>query len=97
LATVDSFTVHYFIFTGNGTISFTGEFTDYQQYDMKNNGIRVFRFSDDITMSIVDIWETLQLFLLSLIGAHVPEWTAEDNIKFLAEYLSTFVSPKITT
>jgi len=47
----------------------------------------VFRFPTGITMTIVDIWETLQLFLGALLGKSVPSWTAEDNAKFLEDHM----------
>jgi len=86
-ATISDFHVHYFIFDGESTIEFRGDFSDDLVYDMAHNGFRVFRFPTGITMTIVDIWETLQLFLGALIGKSVPEWTAEDNVKFLKDHM----------
>jgi len=37
------------------------------------------------------------LFFGGLIGAHVPEWTASDNLQFLADHMDNVMPPRTTT
>jgi len=39
-------------------------------------------------MTGTEIYETILLFFGALIGAHVPEWTAEDNLLFLKDHMN---------
>jgi len=88
IATTQSFHIEYFEFTGHWHLKWSGDLPEASQYDIEKNGFRIFRFTDDIHMTIVDVWETLQLFLGALVQHEVPDWTAEDNLKFLKDYMN---------
>eukprot|EP00960_Hanusia_phi_P057270 763519-Hanusia_phi.AAC.4 len=62
--------------------------------DMTTNGVRIFRLSQSVAMTIVDTWETLQLFLGALTGGPgVPRGVAERNLKFLNKYANYEMKP----
>jgi hypothetical protein len=87
LAYIADFTFHYFFLGGESTVEFRGKLSPDVAYDVSTKGFRVFRLPTGITMTVVDIWETLQLFIGGLLGESVPEWTAEDNAKFLIDHM----------
>eukprot|EP01126_Amoeba_proteus_P047396 TRINITY_DN5401_c0_g1_i18.p1 TRINITY_DN5401_c0_g1~~TRINITY_DN5401_c0_g1_i18.p1 ORF type:complete len:504 (+),score=105.11 TRINITY_DN5401_c0_g1_i18:327-1838(+) len=64
-----------------------GGWTESELFDLQTNGIRVFKFPDGIVLSIDELFETALMFFGGLVGAHVPEWTAEDNLKFLQDHM----------
>jgi hypothetical protein len=63
-------------------------------FDLQTNGIRIFKFPDGVLASAEEIFETALLFFGGLIGAHVPEWTAEDNLKFLQDHMGVTMPPR---
>lgn len=96
-ATVENFHLRTFEFPGNHEIEWEGGFSDAELYDVLNNGIRVFKFPDEVFGTTTEIWETLMLFFGALIGAHVPAWTAEDNLKFLADHMNVTMEKRTIT
>eukprot|EP01127_Copromyxa_protea_P013184 TRINITY_DN3520_c0_g1_i2.p1 TRINITY_DN3520_c0_g1~~TRINITY_DN3520_c0_g1_i2.p1 ORF type:complete len:521 (-),score=82.23 TRINITY_DN3520_c0_g1_i2:47-1609(-) len=75
-------------------IEWAGGWSEADAFDLETNGIRIFRFPDGVTASAEEVFETVLLFFGGLIGAHVPEWTAEDNLKFLADHMDVTLPPR---
>jgi len=88
IAYIGAFQIQYFEFTGTNHITFSGPFTDDQSFDINNLGIRLFMFPDGFIMTGTEIYETVLLFFGGLIGVHVPEWTAEQNLQFLQDHMN---------
>lgn len=62
--------------------------------DMTANGVRIFRLSQSVARTIVDTWETLQLFLGALTGGPgVPRSVADKNLNFLSKYANYQMLP----
>ena len=90
LATTTSFHIHEFLFSGHHTIEWKG-LTDLEMQDIQKNGFRIFAFESGITETIVQVWETAQMFLGGLgtgKDAAVPQEMMDKNLKFLKEYVN---------
>ncbi|KJE95080.1 hypothetical protein CAOG_05572 [Capsaspora owczarzaki ATCC 30864] len=79
------------------------KFSPAELEDIGRNGFRVFRFLQNEVETLVDIYETLQLFLGALglntggnSSTHVPTQTAENNLKFLHDYANLTMVPRTT-
>eukprot|EP01126_Amoeba_proteus_P058854 TRINITY_DN7645_c0_g1_i1.p1 TRINITY_DN7645_c0_g1~~TRINITY_DN7645_c0_g1_i1.p1 ORF type:complete len:529 (-),score=93.89 TRINITY_DN7645_c0_g1_i1:153-1739(-) len=88
IAYVGSLDVRYFELSWfDHHITWPGGWSDGELYDLNVNGLRIFKFPDGIIATVEELFETVMLFFGGLIGAHVPEWTAEDNLKFLEDHM----------
>jgi hypothetical protein len=97
IAYTGSFDITYFEIDGEKDITFNGPWTDDQYFDITTLGIRIFIFPDGITMTASEIYDTILLFFGGLIGAHVPEWTADENLQFLADHMNVTMPVRSTT
>lgn len=91
---VGAFDIIPYVFTGDSSTNWDGGWPDEQLYDIQNNGLRLFRFPDGLTGTPVEIFETLMLFFGALIGTEVPNWTAADNLQFLADHMNVVMEPR---
>uniref|UniRef100_A0A6B2L2L9 Uncharacterized protein n=1 Tax=Arcella intermedia TaxID=1963864 RepID=A0A6B2L2L9_9EUKA len=87
-AYVAGMSLDYFEEEGLHQIQFSGPWLEEEYYDIAHNGIRIFNFTEGITMTTESIFETVLLFFGGLVGANVPEWTAEDNLAFLKDHMN---------
>jgi len=84
---ISSFDITYFELSDTHVITWPGPWSDGELFDLQTHGLRIFKFVDGFTMTVDQIYETVLLFFGGLIGAHVPEWTAEDNLQFLQDHM----------
>jgi len=95
---VGSFDITFFeVGFWNHHVDWAGGWNDAEMYDLNTHGIRVFRFPDGLTATAQEIFETVMLFFGALIGTHVPEWTAEDNLLFLKNHMNYEMPPRQIT
>jgi hypothetical protein len=97
IAYIGSFQIQYFEFDGTNDITFSGPFTEEYTFDVNNLGIRIFMFPAGFLMTGTEIYETIMLFFGGLIGAHVPEWTAEQNLQFLQDHMNVTMPERTIT
>eukprot|EP01123_Difflugia_compressa_P003829 TRINITY_DN15136_c0_g1_i1.p1 TRINITY_DN15136_c0_g1~~TRINITY_DN15136_c0_g1_i1.p1 ORF type:complete len:532 (-),score=102.84 TRINITY_DN15136_c0_g1_i1:26-1621(-) len=84
-----SFDIVYFELPDTHGISWSASgLSNAELFDVNTLGVRVFNFSDGVLFSGEELFETVMLFFGGLIGAHVPEWTADDNLQFLADHMN---------
>mmetsp|Transcript_17737 Transcript_17737/g.26571 ORF Transcript_17737/g.26571 Transcript_17737/m.26571 type:complete len:583 (+) Transcript_17737:136-1884(+) len=74
-----------FILPGKKTLKWNiaSSLTEAQLWDIQSNGIRVFRFLDDIPTSLYEIYKTAMLFIPGLLFSEIPEPTQEQNVAFM--------------
>jgi len=94
LGYVGSFDLVTYEITGTHKSTWEGGWPDEEIFDLQNNGIRVFRFPDGTPGTATEVFETMMLFFGALIGAYVPPWTAEDNLKFLADHMGVVMEER---
>jgi hypothetical protein len=51
-------------------------------------GVRVFQFPDGLLTTAEEVLETAVLFAGYLTGEHMPEWSVEANVKFMADQMN---------
>jgi hypothetical protein len=89
LTTVTSWHAEPYEFRGTHNITWY-DLTDTELEDVARNGIRLFRFNTAVVRTIVDVFETLAMFVGGLkpgTSAHVPEYMEEDNVQFLKDHV----------
>eukprot|EP01123_Difflugia_compressa_P003781 TRINITY_DN15092_c0_g1_i1.p1 TRINITY_DN15092_c0_g1~~TRINITY_DN15092_c0_g1_i1.p1 ORF type:complete len:447 (-),score=84.61 TRINITY_DN15092_c0_g1_i1:32-1270(-) len=91
---VGAFDLITYEFTGDHSSQWEGGWPIEEYYDIQNNGLRIFRFPDAATGTSEEVFETMMLFFGALIGAYVPSWTAEDNLKFLADHMGVVMQER---
>eukprot|EP01116_Phalansterium_solitarium_P019619 TRINITY_DN5556_c0_g1_i1.p1 TRINITY_DN5556_c0_g1~~TRINITY_DN5556_c0_g1_i1.p1 ORF type:complete len:572 (+),score=196.97 TRINITY_DN5556_c0_g1_i1:105-1820(+) len=94
IATTSQADIHYMKDGDTHTIEWRGPFSENQINDIETYGFRLFSLTDDATWTIIDFWETLQLFIGAMVEHQVPSWTAEDNLKFLRDYANYTLEPR---
>jgi len=97
MAYVGSFDINYYEIPGEKLIYWEGDWSEDTLYDINTLGIRIFRFPDGLTMTTEQIYETIMLFFGGLIGVHVPEWTAEQNLQFLQDHMNVTMPQRSIT
>jgi len=93
---VGSFDLVTYEFTGDHSSTWSGGWPIEELFDLQNNGLRLFRFPDATFGTAEEVFETMMMFFGALIGAHVPDWTAEDNIKFLKDHMDIVMEERPT-
>ena len=77
IVTVNRFLVHDFLFAGQHTVEVKDGWKPHERQDVEQNGFRVFLIDKSIIRLLVDVYETLSLFL--------GDRREEENIRFLKD------------
>jgi len=88
---VGSFDLVTYELIGDHASTWEGGWPIEESYDIQNNGLRLFRFPDGTPGTAGEVFETMMLFFGALIGAYVPDWTADDNLQFLADHMGVIM------